>query len=164
MNYLRSLLFCSWVLFLGNQAASAQEEFLPEMTGWINDYGKILNSKQVEELTSMVRKYAKHTDRGIILLTVDSIKPYDDLHLFAEDVVDYWKMERRFLGSSLIFAVCIPCHKISFATGFGSGDRMKEAECKKIMDEIIIPEFKKEDYYLGIKNGIKAIMEKWKEK
>jgi uncharacterized protein len=161
MAYLRSLLFCTMIFFLGYQPAHAQNSLLPKMTSWINDYGKLLKPDQVEELTRMIRKYEKHTERGIVMVTVDSITPYPDMLMFANDVGTFWNLERRFKNNSLIIAVCGPCHKISIATGFGSGKKIPEAECKKIVDEVIIPEFKKEDYYLGLKNGIKAIIEKW---
>jgi uncharacterized protein len=164
MNYLRSLLFCSLVLFLGNKTAFAQMDALPKMASWINDYGKLLNPKQVKELSSMVGKYDKHTHRGIIVVTVDSITPYTDMLAFANDFGDVGDISRRFKNSSMVIAICGPCGKVSIATGFGSGSKLKESDCKKIIDSIIIPDFQKGDYYLGLKDGIEAIIDKWGKK
>ena len=164
MAYLRSLLFCTLFFFLGYQSAHAQNDLLPKMTGWINDYGKLLNPEQAKELTAMVKKYQKRTERGIVVVTVDSIASYMDMTTYSDDIGDYWDLLRIFKNNSLIIAICGPCHGICINTRFGSGKKLPEAECKKIVDEIMIPDFRKGDYYLGLKNGIIAIIEKWEKK
>ena len=41
---------------------------------------------------------------------------------------------------------------------YGLENKLKDEEAKKIIDDIIIPEFKKGDFYIGIKNGLIVII------
>jgi uncharacterized membrane protein YgcG len=50
--------------------------------------------------------------------------------------------------------------KIRINNGFGIETKLTDTDTKKIMDDIILPEFKKGNYFEGTKNGVLALMQK----
>ena len=48
--------------------------------------------------------------------------------------------------------------QIRIQVGDGLEKKLKDEEVKRIIDYTIIPEFKKGDYFLGIKNGLIEII------
>jgi uncharacterized protein len=61
----------------------------------------------------------------------------------------------------LAIVVCKPCLQIAIATGYGTELILTDEICKKVIEEKIVPEFKKGNFYDGIKNAVLALIEKW---
>jgi len=57
--------------------------------------------------------------------------------------------------------LCNPLRKIRISTGYGTENILTDEICQKIIDEKIIPEFKKGNYYEGIEIGIIELIDKW---
>jgi uncharacterized protein len=54
--------------------------------------------------------------------------------------------------------ISINLRKIRIEVGYGLESKLTDEEAKKIVDTIIIPEFKNGNYYLGTLYGLKAIL------
>ncbi|HQR01416.1 MAG TPA: TPM domain-containing protein, partial [Ferruginibacter sp.] len=49
--------------------------------------------------------------------------------------------------------------KLNIATGYGVEGALPDITCKQIIEDIIVPNFKGDDYYRGIEEGTDAIMQ-----
>jgi hypothetical protein len=63
-------------------------------------------------------------------------------------------------GIAIVFGLKI--RQISIQVGKGLENKLKDDEAKNIIDNVIIPEFKKGDSFAGIKKGLIAIINKIK--
>lgn len=156
--FLFALLFHSCHSDVVSQEAAAA---FPTKVGYINDFGKLLDSAQINELTSIIDDYEKKTTREIAVITVDSIAPYTDIMLYARDLGNSWGVGKADKDNGIIMVICVPCRKLFIATGYGTEKQLKDEECRLIIDESMIPEIKKGNYFIAIKNGLMSIMEKW---
>ncbi len=134
---------------------------IPKPMGIINDYGNVFTKSQREDLSKMLYDYDIETTRQIVVVTVDSIKPYQNIQKFASDLGSEWGVGSAETHNGLIIVVCKPCRKIAIATGYGTRLVLTDPICKEVIDKTIIPEFKKKAFYSGVKKGINALMEKW---
>ena len=50
---------------------------------------------------------------------------------------------------------------IRISSGLGTQEILSDSFLKEVIDEIIIPEFKQENFYMGIKLGIERIIIEW---
>ena len=133
----------------------------PKPIGIINDYGKIFTEPQQRELTKILYDYDIETTRQIVIVTIDSIKPYNNIQKYATELGQNWGIGITEKNNGLIIVLCNPCRKIGIATGIGTELILTDKICKEIIEKTIIPELKKDKLYNGIKNGVTDLIEKW---
>lgn len=135
---------------------------LPESIGIINDFGQIFTESQRTELTKILYDYDIKTTRQIVVVTVDSIKPYTEIQKYATDLGQKWGVGSSEKDNGLVIVLCNPIREIGIATGIGTEKILTDEVCKMVIDSTIIPEFKNEKYYAGIKSGVTELIAKWK--
>ena len=128
----------------------------------INDYDSIFTPNQRQELSDLIFDYNTETTRQIVVVTIDSIKPYSDIQKYATDLANYWGVGTLEKNNGLTIVMCNPCGKIGMATGTGTEMILTDEVCKMVIDSTIVPELKKGKYYDGIKNGVTELIAKWK--
>ena len=138
-----------------------EKNSFPKAIGIINDYGQIFTESQRTELTKILYDYGIETTRQIVVVTIDSIKPYNDIQKYATDLGQNWGVGTAEKNNGLTILVCNPCKQIGIATGTGTELILTDEICKKVIKEKIIPEFKNGEFYSGIKKGVIELIEKW---
>lgn len=134
----------------------------PKPIGIINDYGKVFLELQRTELSKVLYDYNIETTRQIVVVTIDSIKPYQNIQKYAVDLGNEWGIGNAEKNNGLTIVVCNPCRQIGIATGTGTELILTDEICKNVIDQTIIPEFKNGKFYGGIKNGVAELIKKWK--
>lgn len=143
-------------------SSDTEKSSIPKPIGIINDYGQIFTELQRTELSKILYDYDIETSRQIVVVTVDSIKPYNDIQKFATDLGQTWGVGTAEKNNGLTIVVCKPCRQIGIATGTRTELILTSEICKKIIEEKIIPDFKNGEFYNGIKIGVIELIEKWK--
>jgi uncharacterized protein len=69
-------------------------------------------------------------------------------------------LEKKNKNNGIVIGLSKGHRTIRISNGYGIEPILSDKETKKIIDEIIIPEFKNERYYEGIRKGILKIIEK----
>lgn len=128
----------------------------------INDYGQVFTESQRTELSKILYNYDIETTRQIVVVTVDSIKPYNNIQKYAMDLGQTWGIGNAKKNNGLTIVVCNPCRQIGIATGTGTELILTDEICKEVIEKTIIPEFKNGEFYSGIKKGVTELIEKWK--
>ena len=128
----------------------------------INDYDSIFSPSQRKELSDILYDYNIETTRQIVVVTIDSIKPYSDIQKYAGNLMNYWGVGDAQKNNGLTIVVCNPCRQIGIATGTGTELILTDEICKNVIDQTIIPEFKNGNFYNGIKKGVAELIKKWK--
>lgn len=135
----------------------------PLPIGYVNDYSKIFNAEQISKLERTITLFEKKTTNEIVIVTIDSIAPYKNIHLFSTELANNWGVGKKKFNNGLAIVLCKNLRQISIATGYGTEKKLDDYSCKKVIDSIIIPEFKKGDYYGGIKNGLEELIFLWEK-
>ena len=134
----------------------------PKSIGIINDYGRVFTELQRTELSKVLYDYDVETTRQIVVVTIDSIKPYQNIQKYATDLGNEWGVGNAEKNNGLTIVVCNPCRQIGIATGYGTELILTDEICKDVIDKTIIPEFKNGEFYNGIKKGVTELIAKWK--
>ena len=127
-----------------------------------NDYDSIFSPSQRKELSDIIYNYNIKTTRQIVVVTIDSISPYSNIRKYATDLGRYWGVGGTGKNNGLIIVMCNPCRKIGIATGTGTQLVLTDEICKEVIDNTIIPEFKKGEFYSGLKKGVIELIARWK--
>ena len=136
----------------------------PKPLGFVSDYSNILTKNQIAELETILTEYEKKTTNEIVIVTIDSIKPYTNIRLFSNDLANNWAIGKKDKHNGLIIVVCTHLRDLSISTGYGTEKILTDEICKKVIDFTMIPEFKSGNYYSGIEKGLNELIMQWNEK
>lgn len=140
-----------------SQPKNEDYETLPKVTQIVNDFEAILDEKQEAQLHEMLYQYELKTTNQIVIVTVASIKPYENLFDFSLALAQKTGAGTKEKNNGIMIVLSKNLRKIQIQNGDGIRDKLTNEETKKIIDEVIIPEFKKGNYSEGLKKGILEI-------
>lgn len=134
----------------------------PDYVGFVNDFEEIFTQDQIKELNDIISKHETETTNEIVIVTITSFEPYETLFDYSLDLANYWGIGKKDKDNGVAIVFGQKIRQIRIQVGYGLENKLKDEEAKKIIDDIIIPEFKKGDFYTGIKNGLIAIIKEIK--
>jgi uncharacterized protein len=137
------------------------EEFvsIPELSGRVVDTTESLTANEKSELNSISKNLEEKTGAQLAFLLISSTKP-EEIDQFSLRVVEKWKLgeEKKDNGILVIFAK--DDRKIRIEVGYGLEGVLTDVDSKRIIRNLIIPEFKQRNFFEGLKKGSTAIYEK----
>ena len=146
----------------GEFASSAYKVQFPiHSLGWTSDYEHIFSTDQILELDSIISKFEKETTNEIAIVTIDSSwttkEKFDSLIL---TIANDWSVGKKGINNGIVIGISSGLRKIRINNGYGIEEKLTDTETKRIIEDIILPEFKKGNYFVGTKNGLLALMQK----
>jgi len=125
------------------------------------DLSNLLTSSEIQSLSREIINYEKISSNEIAILTIDSIDPFTDIALYSSAIGNYWGVGKKNKINGLVIVIAKNERKIWLSPGDETTKILTDSICQKIIDQNIIPEFKKQNYYSGISKGLDAIIQKW---
>lgn len=140
----------------------AKNVVFPNSIGYVNDFENILTQEEEKELTALIKQLESQTSDQISVVTLTNIEPYDNINDYSLDLANYWGVGQKDKDNGILIALGKELRKIRIQNGFGIEKRLTDLETKRIIDEIMTPRFKEDQYFEGLKLGIEAISEELK--
>lgn len=133
----------------------------PTLKGYVNDFENIYSAEEIKELTEIIVAFKKETGNEIVIATINNIGNYSDFNKYTKDLSNYWSTGKlKNLKLTIIFSKKLRLIKIN--THSSITDTLSDDFCKKIIDEIMIPEFKRNNYFSGVRLSLFSLTEAWK--
>ncbi len=129
---------------------------VPPLKSRINDYAQALTSKQKALLESMLTDVERRTSSQIVLLVIPTLEN-EILENYSMKVVDTWKVGQTDLDNGVLLLIAMKEKKIRIEVGYGLEGIITDLKSGFIIRNIVVPEFKKGNYYEGIAGGLNAI-------
>ncbi|MDB5198089.1 MAG: hypothetical protein JWO92_52 [Chitinophagaceae bacterium] len=123
----------------------------------VNDFGNFLEPFQKEALEKKIRDYNDSTSSAIVIITVPDLQGYD----IAEVALKYlreWGIGTKEKNNGVVILVSKEERKARIETGYGMEGVLPDITAKHIIDEVMVPNFKANDYYRGFDQTIDAII------
>ena len=130
---------------------------LPKVTKIVNDFENILDATEEQILTEMLYKYDLQTTNQIVIVTVSSIDPFESMFDFSLKLAQQTGAGTAEKDNGILIVISKNLRELQILTGDGIMQDLTNEETKSIIETFIIPEFKKNNYFQGIKNGILKI-------
>lgn len=134
---------------------------LPKARGIITDIEEILAEEEEVALFKTLSLYEEKTSREIAILTTPSFLDYDDPLLFATDVGNHWGLGKADKNNGLLIVVSKTQKQTAISSGYGTELGVSNIFLDSIIQNVMIPDFKKERYYLGISTAVRDITRVW---
>lgn len=146
------------VLFLICQLGFAQFDIpkKPDFQTSVYDYANLLDAGQKKQLEEKLIRYSDSTTTQIVVVTVDNING-EDIGILAPKWGHQWGIGQAKEDNGVFILLAKEERKIWIAPGYGVEDRLVAGINGEIIRNVIIPEFKKGDYYSGLDKGADEI-------
>jgi len=159
VNRLRGLLQC-WLaaLLLGVGAvAHAALVPVPALTAPVTDLTGTLTPQQTAALDQELRDFAARKGSQIAVLIVPSTAP-EAIEQYSIRVTDVWKLGRKGQDDGVLLLVAKDDRTMRIEVGYGLEGAIPDAIAKRIIAEVITPQFKQGNFYGGLQDGVQSIM------
>ncbi|NAS14362.1 TPM domain-containing protein [Poritiphilus flavus] len=158
MRYPRAdLLFV--LLFLGAVFTSFGQFEIPERPSVqtsVYDYVDLLAESQETALKQKLIRYSDSTSTQIVVVVIASTEG-ENINYLGAQWGQKWGIGQKGKDNGILIILASQDRRIAINTGYGVEGSLTDAMSKRIIDTVIIPEFKKGDYYAGLDKGAEAI-------
>ncbi|MFN4763149.1 TPM domain-containing protein [Gillisia sp. Q332] len=124
----------------------------------VYDEADILSAADEKRLEQKLINYADTTTTQIVIATIESLEG-EYIGLYAPEWAQEWGIGQKKEDNGLLILMSEKDRKIWITTGYGLEEYLTDARTKDIIENIILPEFRNNDYYNGLDKGTSAIFE-----
>lgn len=150
------VLVLAWLAGLAAcQDALAQPKF-PPLTGRIVDEAQLLSPADEQELTKTLTDLeAKSTDQ-LVIYTTNSLQGYE-IEDFGYQLGRAWQIGQAGTNNGALLIVAPKDRKVRIEVGRGLEPQLTDIMTKLIIQNAILPAFRRGDFAAGIKAGVRDI-------
>lgn len=151
---LLALLLCGAV-----HAEVPQDEVkVPPLTRRVNDLTATLDKQQIQTLESRLADFEAKKGAQLAVLIVPTTKP-EAIEQFGIRVAEAWKLGRKGVDDGALLLIAKDDRALRIEVGYGLEGALNDATANRIIDKIIVPRFKRGEFYAGIESGLTAMMQ-----
>lgn len=180
MKIFERIKYCLWQIILEIalsittafpcQATVATDIPEPPKYSYIVDLADILDTSAEIEINSAIATLQQHKYKNIYLITVPSIEQTSTpkkfkvvpvtppSRKFLESILLNWNQKQIERGNSILFLVSVADRSIEIRSSFNLVNYIRDCHIQGIIDKIIVPEFKRNNFEQGILLGIDALI------
>lgn len=130
----------------------------PSQETSVYDNADILSLSEEKALEQKLINYADTTSTQIVIATIESIKG-GSMDVLATEWAHKWGIGQAGKDNGLMVLISEGDRRIEIKTGYGLEPYLTDATTKTIIDQIILPEFRKGDFYTGLDKGTTAVFQ-----
>ena len=148
-----------FLIFNGLHLAYSQDDLpaKPSLETSVYDDAHILSNIQKKALEQKLIKYNDTTSTQIVVATVKTIHG-KNIALYATEWAHKWKIGQKGKDNGVFVLVAVNDRKLTIRTGYGVEHLLTDAYSRRIIEQVIKPEFKQGNYYRGLDKGTTYIM------
>lgn len=132
---------------------------LPKSLNWTNDYENLFTDKEEDILDSIISDFNSKTGVQIAIVTLDTIctskQKFDDLTLH---IANTWGVGEKIKNNGILIGISRGHRKIRIQNGYGIEKIITDLQTKEIIDNYFIPNFKKNEYFIGTSIGLTELI------
>ena len=152
-KWLFLLIFFLWCL---PYSACALE--VPKLQGYVNDYAGMISPLAKSKIEEKLRAFEQSDSTQIVILTVPSLEG-ENIEEFGIKVGEAWKIGKKGKDNGILFIVPKQERKIRIEVGYGLEGKLTDLTAGRIIDLVINPRFKQEDFDGGFIAGVSSLID-----
>lgn len=139
----------------GSEPKASAEAFYPEPSNYAVDAAGVLDAKHLKWVNDKLAEL--DGDRQQLAVVVVKTTAPLGIEEYSIRLAEKWKVGKADMDDGAILVVATEDRKVRIEVGDGLQVDLTDAESGRILDEQVLPQFKKGDWYAGIMAGIVAI-------
>ena len=129
---------------------------LPNIDRYVIDKTNTLTDLQKQEATEILKRIENENGSQVVLVLVPTTKP-ETIEQYSLRLAEQEKIGRKDVDDGVLVLLAKNDRRVRIEVGYGLEGAIPDATANRIIDTIMIPEFKKGEFYVGLRNGILAL-------
>jgi len=129
---------------------------VPSLQTSIYDYGKVFSMDEKQYLEQKLIKYSDSTSTQVVIATVKTLNN-DDISLVAANWAHKWKIGQEKKDNGVFILLALEDRKIDISTGYGIEYLLTDLLSERVINRVMIHEFRKGSYFVGLDKGTTTI-------
>jgi uncharacterized protein len=145
------------LLALALAPAARPQVAVPPLASRVTDLTGTLDASARSSLENRLRDFEQERGSQIAVLVVPTTQP-EAIEQYSMRVAEAWKLGRKGIDDGAILIVAMQDRAMRIEVGYGLEGALNDATCKRIISEIITPEFRRGDFRAGIEAGVDSMI------
>lgn len=158
MRYLKTSVLLLVLCWCSVSFAQFQIPEKPLLETSVYDYINLLPESQKKNLEQKLIRYSDSTSTQIVMAIISSTEGENITYLGAQ-WGQKWGIGQEGKDNGILVLLAKDDRKIAINTGYGVEGSLTDAMSRRIIENVIIPQFKQDDYYGGLNYGADAIFQ-----
>ncbi len=133
------------------------EVAVPALTARVTDQTATLTGEQKAALEQTLQAFEARKGSQIAVLIVSTTEP-ETIEQYALRVAEQWKVGRKKVDDGALLVIAKNDRALRIEVGYGLEGALNDATSKRIISEVIAPQFKQGDFYGGLSAGIERMI------
>ena len=149
------------VFLIGNLWNGTAQIRIPERPAkipFIIDSTSTLSLDEQSILNNKLKNYCLSTSTEILVMMVGSTHG-NNIEAYAKELGQKWGIGKLGKDNGMILLIAKDDRKMSIQNGHGIEPLLSNKKTKQIIDEVITPQFKNGNFFIGISDGLNAVFD-----
>lgn len=155
-KYLLIATVLGFSLYSTNLTAQFDIPEKPRIETSVYDYINLLTPSQKNALENKLIRYADSTSTQIVCVIIANTQG-EDISFLGAKWGQKWGIGQKGKDNGILITLAKDDRRVDINTGYGIEYRITDRMAHQIINRIMIPEFKNENYYAGLDKGSDAI-------
>jgi uncharacterized protein len=130
---------------------------VPQLTSPVTDLAGALTPDQSAALDAKLRAFERAKGSQVAVLIVPTTQP-EEIEQYAIRVAEAWKIGRGGVDDGAILLVALEDRRVRIEVGYGLEGALPDATANRIIEEDIVPQFRRGDFAGGIATGVDRML------
>ena len=144
------------VLLLASTALATEPKF-PPLTARVVDGAGVLSASTKTQLTDILADHERTTGEQVVVVTLESLQGYT-VEDFGYQLGRHWGIGQKGTNTGALLIVAPKEHKVRIEVGYGLEGELTDAICRTIIENYILPSFKRGDFNAGVLAGTASML------
>ncbi|MGE0614460.1 MAG: YgcG family protein [Bacteriovoracia bacterium] len=140
-------------------AASGAAPEIPELSRPVHDLTQSIPPSEVAALEGMIREFGSRANAQLGILITPSLEGRD-IESYSLAVAEKWKLGRKGADRGLLLVLAPKDGQARLEVGYGLEGDITDAFSKQVLDDVMVPYFRKAQFGMGLMAGVQAIAKK----
>lgn len=129
---------------------------VPYLIGRVNDHAGMLTETERARIDEKLAALEAGTGAQVAVLTIVSLGG-EPIEAYSLRVAETWRLGRKGRDDGVLLLVARDDRALRLEVGYGLEATLPDAVCRRIIDNVIVPQFRAGSYAAGIEAGVDAI-------
>lgn len=153
MKHLLHWLLCLSLLL----ATAAQADIaIPPLKARVTDLTQTLQNEQIRLLEQQLAELERVKGSQLAVLIIPTTQP-ESIEQFSIRVAEQWKLGRKGVDDGVLLLVAKDDRAVRIEVGYGLEGAVPDVIAKRVIEEYILPAFRRGDFFGGISEGVNRL-------
>ncbi len=138
--------------------STAADVAVPPLQARVTDLTGTLSAERIAELERQLAAFEAKKGAQIAVLMVPTVQP-ETVEQYAVRAFEQWKLGRKGVDDGVLLVIAKNDRKLRIEVGYGLEGALTDAAAKRIISDVIVPQFQRGDFSGGVAAGVSRIME-----